>query len=406
MLRGMRKAHKHRYHPVFTLAGLLMQSLKQFPIHGTVQPGFERVREVFERNFTHGVDVGASFCVTRDGEALVDLWGGFLDRDCTRPWGERTLVNLYSTTKGLGSIAFAWAVENSELEYEHAVSRYWPELVAAQNGLTIGQLLSHQGGLCGLDETITVADLYDWDGMIARLSAQEPHWQPGTAAGYHAMVWGFLAGELVRRVTGRMLGEIFRDEIAGPLGADCHIGLGDELHDEVADMIGPNHARIPPDLEAFISMEMPDLYPVALQNPSVHPYRDASSAPWRRAEIAAANGHGNARGIAQIYADLVSQAPTLLNPDTVAALTHEEVGGQDDLVLGRPLRRGRGVILNTQGEYGPNERSFGHTGAGGSAGLADPDARIGVGFAMNQMQMNLNDDTRLGRLLNALYESL
>ena len=377
-----------------------------FPISGTVQTGFEAVRDVFERNFTEDVDVGASFCAIRNGEVLVDLWGGYLDRDCSSEWGERSLVNLYSTTKGLGSIAVAWVVEQTDLEYDHPVRRYWPELTAARGNLTVGELLSHQAGICGVDEKVLVDDLYDWEKMIGLLERQTPHWPPGTAAGYHAIVWGFLAGELTRRLTGRTLGDVFRSEIAEPLDADCYIGLPEPLHDSVADMIGPNHARIQPDLEALMSIKMPPLYKTALQNPSVHPYRDASSARWRSAELAAANGQGNARGVARIYADLVADSPSRLSSATVAALRQQEWGEEDDLVLGRPLRRGRGVILNTTGEYGPTSSSFGHSGAGGSVGFADPEHQLGVSYAMNQMQMNLNDDTRSGRLVRALYECL
>lgn len=377
-----------------------------FPLHGNVASRFEPVREVFERNFTEDVEVGASFCVLHHGEPVVDLWGGYLNRDCTRPWQEDSLVNLYSTTKGLASVAIAWAMEHTDLDYEAPVRRFWPELLAARDGLTVGQLLSHQAGLCGVDVPVTVEDLYDWEKMTGLLAAQTPHWPPGSAAGYHAIVWGYLGGELVRRIAGRTLGELFRDEIASPLDAECHIGLPEHLHETVADMIGPNHARIQPDLAALMALEMPPLYSVALQNPSIHPYRDASSTRWRNAEIAAANGHGNARGIARIYGSLATGDERVISNKVLAAMLQEEVGGADDLVLGRPLRRGRGVILNTAGEYGPNSASFGHSGAGGSIGFADPVAGLGIGFAMNQMQMNLNDDTRAGRLVRAVYACL
>ena len=377
-----------------------------FPTQGQTHPQFEPVREVFQANFTEDADVGASFAVVRNGELIVDLWGGYLDRDCTTPWTERSLVNLYSTTKGLAALAIAWVVEHTDLGYEDEVLRYWPELKAARDGLTVGQLLSHQGGLCGVDTPVTVEDLYDWSRMTELLADQEPHWPPGTAAGYHAIVWGYLGGELVRRITGRTLGEVFREEIAAPLDADCYIGLPEALHGNVADMIGPNHARIQPDLAALMSMEMPELYGVALQNPSIRPYHDASSAAWRNAEIAAANGQGNARGIARIYGSVACGDEMLLKRNTVDALVREEVAGQSDLVLGRALRRGRGVILNTDNEYGPNASSFGHSGAGGSVGFADPEAVLGGAFAMNQMQMNLNDDTRMGRLVRVTYECL
>lgn len=375
----------------------------EFPVSGTVRPGFERVREVFEKNFTDDVDVGAGFCVVQDGEVLVDLWGGYADRGCTTPWREDTLVNVYSTTKGLGAIAFAWVVEHAGISYDDPVKKYWPELRAGRDGLTVGQLLSHQGGICGVDTPIGVSDLYDWDRMIDLLSRQEPFWTPGTAAGYHAINWGYLPGEITRRVTGRTLGEIFATEIARPLKADAWIGLPESEHTRVSDMIGPNHARKQPDMSAMLAMKMPKLYPVALQNPSVRPYQDASSAAWRRAEIAAANGQANARGIARVYGAMAAGGGGLLWADTVAEMTKQEVGLSEDLVLGRPLRRSRGMILNTEQQYGPHEESFGHAGAGGSVAFADPVQGIGVAYVMNQMQMNLNDDTRAGRLIRALY---
>ena len=378
----------------------------EHPIHGYVQPGFERVRDVFERNFTEDVDVGASFAVVQDGHSLVDLWGGYLDRSCSRAWQEDTLVNLYSTTKGLGAAAFAWVVEKAGIRYDDEVRRFWPELTAAKDGLTIGQLLSHQGGICGVDAQVTVPDLYDWDRMIGLMERQTPYWTPGTAAGYHAINWGYLPGELARRITGRTLGDIFRREIAVPLHADCHIGLPAADHTRVADMIGPNHARIKPDLAALMGMKMPPLYAVALQNPNVRPFQDASSAEWRSAEIAAANGHGNARGVARIYGALASGGGGVLWADTVAELTRQEVDETPDLVLGRPLRRSPGLILNTERQYGPNGASFGHAGAGGSVGFADPARGLGIAYVMNQMQMNLNDDTRAGRLVRAVYDCL
>ena len=377
-----------------------------YPIHGFVRPGFEQVRDVFERNFTDDVDVGASFCVVQDGELLVDLWGGYQDRAGTKTWNQDTLVNLYSTTKGLGAAAFAWVIEKAGVRYDEKVRHYWPELIAAKDGLTIGQLLSHQGGICGVDTKISVEDLYDWDKMIDLMQRQQPYWTPGTAAGYHAINWGYLPGELAKRITGRSLGDIFQQEIALPLAADCHIGLPAAEHYRVADMIGPNHARIQPDLAAMMGMKMPPLYAVALQNPSVRPFQDVSSAAWRSAEIAAANGQGNARGVARVYGALASGGGCVLWADTVAELARQEVDETPDLVLGRPLRRSPGMILNTEQQYGPNIASFGHAGAGGSVGFADPVRGLGIAYVMNQMQMNLNDDTRAGRLVRAVYASL
>ncbi|MEZ5560491.1 MAG: serine hydrolase domain-containing protein [Pseudomonadales bacterium] len=250
----------------------------QFPVEGFVAPGFERVREVFRDNFEHGAEVGASFSVQRASEVLVDLWGGYQDRACTRPWLRDTLVNVYSTGKGPAAAAVAAAVDDGKLDYDAPVRDYWPELRAATGGLTVSQLLSHQAGLCGVDDTLAVTDLYDWSGMCRRLECQAPYWPPGTAAGFHAVTWGYLAGELVRRATGLSLGTLLRVRVAEPLGADFHIGLPASEHYRVADLIGPNRARLPePGREA--RPQLPPLNAVAMQNPSFDRSPTRAAAP-------------------------------------------------------------------------------------------------------------------------------
>jgi CubicO group peptidase (beta-lactamase class C family) len=387
-----------------------VNGVTDFPVQGFVAPGFEAVREVFEANFTDDIEVGAAFCAIVDGTTVVDLWGGYQDRECTRPWRDNTLVNVYSTTKGVASIAFAALVEDGLIDYDAPVADYWPEFRAGANGLTVAQLLSHQSGVCGLRDSVSSEDLYDWPAMIARISAEEPHWEPGTAAGYHAVLWGYLPGELALRVAGESLGAILGSRFSGPLDADFYIGLPTAEHGRVADLIGPNHARKQPDLSALMGVKMPPLFKYALQNPSIRPWQDACSAQWRSAEIAAANGQASARGIARIYGAVARggelDGVRVLQPDTIAELCREEVGEQDDLVLGRPLRRGRGVILNTQGMYGANPDTFGHSGAGGSVGLADPALKLGIGYAMNQMQPGIETDTRGNRLLRAVMRAL
>ena len=222
--------------------------MSDFPVDGFAQPGFEAVRDVFERNFVDDIEVGASFCAIVDGETVVDLWGGYQDRAGTRPWNADTLVNVYSTTKGIASIAFAALVEDGLIDYDARVSDYWSEFRAGRTGLTVGQLLSHQSGVCGLRDKVSVADLYDWPRMVERIAAEEPFWEPGTAAGYHAVLWGYLPGELALRATGKSLGTLLAERIAGPLNADVYLGLPTAQHGRVADLIGPNHARIQPDL--------------------------------------------------------------------------------------------------------------------------------------------------------------
>ena len=380
-------------------------------IHGMVAPGFEKVREVFEANW-EDIEVGAGYSVVSKGETVVDLWGGWQDRDCTRPWEEDTLVNVYSTTKGMGSLVVAMLADEGRLDYDARVVDYWPEFGAeGKDRVTVAQLLSHQAGLCGVDEKLTVEDLYDWDKMVNLLAAQKPHWKPGTGAGYHAVNWGYLPGEIVKRITGKTLGTLFHEKVAVPLNADFYIGLPDSEMGRVSDMIGPNHARIKPKPSDGPPPKMPLLYAIALMNPSIRPYADASSYAWRKAEIAAANGQANARGIARVYGALANGGKIdgirLISPEGIKAAIKEEVGlDQIDLALGVPTRRGRGYILNAAGMYGSNPDAFGHGGAGGSSGFADPEANIGIGYAMNQMEADPLAPPRSYKLMKATYACL
>jgi CubicO group peptidase (beta-lactamase class C family) len=379
-----------------------------FPVGGFVAPGFERVRRVFERNFIDDIEVGAACCAIVDGKTVVDLYGGYRDLECSQPWTADTLVNVYSTTKGVGAGAFACIVDAGRLSYDAPVREYWPELRAAANGLTVAQLLSHQGGLCGFRDALRVDDLYDWDGMVRRFEREEPHWLPCTGAGYHAVTWGYLAGELVRRVTGSSLGRLLSERIAEPLGADFHLGLDDRHFHRVANPISPKHARRHPTNP--VAPAVGPLYPIALLNPSIRPYADVASAAWRRAEIAASNGHGTANGIARIYAMLANggslDGVRVLSPSTIERATRQEWGGEMDLVLGRGLRRSAGFILNSDAMFGPSDAAFGHSGAGGSTGFADPTKRLGFGYVMNQMEPGGVDDTRAARLIRAVYDAL
>ena len=384
-----------------------------FPIRGRVAPGFEAVRLVFERNFTDGIDVGASFCVLRRGTTLVDLWGGFRDRACEDPWTENTLVNIYSTTKGPVAAALATVVEDGHLDYSARVAAYWPQLRAARGGLTVAELLSHQAGICGIRAPLNVSDLYEPAAMSRRLELEEPFWDPGTAMGYHAITWGFLVGELVVRATGKTLGRVLRERVAGPLSADFHLGVADDDLHRIAPLIGANHARYQPSGTGPSTPPTP-LHAVALENPAIRPYRDVFSKPWQQAEIGASNGHSNARGIARIYAALADggrlDGARILKAQSVDAIRVEEWGMQRDLVLGRSVRRGRGVILNTwveeQPMFGPNQNAFGHSGTGGSVGFADPDAELGIGYAMNQLHGTVVGRSRAQRLGDAVYACL
>lgn len=398
-----------------------MQTSPKIPINGYCDPAFAAVQHAFRANFDNDIEVGASFCAYRDGKRVVDLWGGHKDREQTSLWQQNTLVNLYSTTKGLACLALAALLDDGALDVHMPVAPLWPELLAAQDGLTLGQMLSHQGGLCGVDEPITVADLYNWPKMVRLLEQQPPLWPLGTAVGYHAMTWGYLLGEMVRRATGQTLAQVLLQRIVQPLQADLYLAAPMDATLDIAPLIGPNHARAQPTSitnlnAASVAAAAADADPAPLSrmvmtNPVVRPYQDASSTPWRQAEIAAANGQGNARSVATLYAAAALggelNGTKIVSQAALKALCEPLVSAeQADLVLGYGLNRGSGFILNTNAQYGPNPAAFGHSGAGGSIGFADPTAGVAVGYAMNQMQPGAVETTRAARLISALYDCL
>jgi len=377
-------------------------------IKGQVAAGFESVRDAFAANW-QGIEVGASLCVQHRGETVVDLWGGFQDQACSREWQRDTLVNVYSTTKGLASVAIARLADQGLLDYDALITDYWPEFGAnGKDQLTVAQVLSHLGGVCGVDERLEVSDLYDWEKMTALLAAQKPLWSLGGDAGYHAVTWGYLPGELVRRITGQTVGQYFREQIAAPLQADCYIGLPDSEIHRVADLISPTRARLQPSAPA--APVIPPLYAEAMLNPNIRPYKDACSSAWRGAEIAAANGQASAQGIARVYGIManggVVNGRSYISTQGIALGTKLEKEDGIDLVTGTQMRRARGFMMGVDGAYGPNSAAVGHAGAGGSLGFADGDEAIAFGYAMNQMQSDPQATPRSRLLVDALYRCL
>jgi CubicO group peptidase (beta-lactamase class C family) len=377
-------------------------------IKGSVEPGFELVQDEFTRLWNE-IEVGASFCVFHQGRKIIDLWGGFTDRDEADEWQGDTLVNVYSATKGPASLAMAILYDEGLIDYEEKVSTYWPEFGAeGKQNITVAQLLSHQAGLSSVESRLTVEDLYDWDKMVNLLAAQKPLWEPGSAAGYHAITWGYFPGELIRRVTGKTLGEYFHEKVALPLNADFYIGLPESEFYRCATLIGPNHARM--QSAPAPAVEMSEFHAGSLLNPTIYPFKHACSTPWRKAEIAASNGHTSARGLATIYGALAMKGElrgvSIISPESLEQAIKVEVEGTEDLVLGGKLRRARGFMLNSDGAYGLNDESFGHAGTGGSLGFADPVAGIGFGYVMNQIQSGATAIPRSKRLLNAVLQCL
>jgi CubicO group peptidase (beta-lactamase class C family) len=378
-------------------------------IQGTCAPRFAAVRETFAKNLAAGREVGASFAATLDGEPVVDLWAGSADAARTRPWQRDTLVNVFSTTKAMAALCLHMLADRGQLDLDAPVARYWPEFASGGKAeIPVHWLLSHRAGLAALEAPLPTEALFDWRRMTEALAAEAPGWPPGSRSGYHAMTYGYLVGEVLRRVDGRTLGAFFRDEVARPLGADFWIGLPASEDARVAELVPPSAAALaaagpaaqptPGSLLARV-MGNPPLAPTAANLPA-----------WRRAEIPAANGHGNARSVARVMAALACGGALagvrLLSGNALAHATAEQCFGED-LVLGVPMRWGQGFMLASEAlPLGPSRRAFGHGGWGGSLGIADPDARASWAYVMNQMSAGTLGDTRAFELADAFYASL
>jgi CubicO group peptidase (beta-lactamase class C family) len=371
------------------------------PISGTVDPRFEVVRQAFAENFVSRGEVGASLCVSVEGAVVADLWGGWRDAARRRPWERDTLVNVFSVGKAVTALAVARLVGQGALDYDEPVARVWPEFAAGgKAGVTLRQLLSHQAGLPAVRRDLPAGSAFDWAGMCDVLAAHEPWWEPGTAHGYHVNTFGFLAGEVVRRASGRTPGAYVRDAITGPLGADFFIGVPVGERARVAEFIGMDTVPVPdpgePSMERQAYFNPPELSGAGVIN----------TERWRMAELPSTNGHATGRGIARIFAALVAGGPAttaVVDPAVLDEAASEQVYGED-LVLHRPSRFGLGFQL-TQAErkLGPNGRTFGHFGAGGSLGFADPDAGLAFGYAINTMGPRWQNP-RNGALIDAVYE--
>jgi CubicO group peptidase (beta-lactamase class C family) len=374
-------------------------------IHGFVAPGFEPVRAAFAANFESAgavTELGASISVYRRGVQVVDLWGGYRDEARTQPWTRDTLVNVWSTTKGIVAVAFAMAVEREQIDYDAPVTRYWPEFGAHGKGrTTVSHVLSHQAGLPGFAAPTGPEDVYDWDACCAKLAAQAPSWPAGEGTCYHAGTFGFLAGEIFRRATGQTIGAYIARHLARPLEADICLGTPASEDARIAPVIGP---ATQPDLAA---LGLSDIAMMAMSNPELQP-EQANTRAWRAAELPAMNMHATADGIARVFAALADNGELhsvrVVRPSSIAALA-EVQSLRTDMLLGFEVHWARGVALNTTGVFGANPNAFGHTGWGGSFGFADVDAGIGAAYTMNQMGPELVGDARAVALAQSIYAS-
>jgi CubicO group peptidase (beta-lactamase class C family) len=382
-------------------------------IQGQCDPRFERVRTAFAENFDQRGEVGASAAVTIDGRPVVDLWGGHLDHARTRPWQRDNIVNVWSTTKGLTAICAHKLAGEGRLDFDAPVAKYWSEF--AQGGkadIPVSYLLSHKAGLAAIRAPLKNEDIFNWELVTRELARQEPWWKPGTRHGYHAITFGWLVGEVVRRITGKSLGTYFRDEIAGPLGMDAWIGFDTSLDPRVAEIFpAPPPAPGQPNPMADMVKDPESVSAKALMNPpNTLLTTTTNSRAWRAGEIPGANGHANARALARVYGALARGGEVdgvrVLNTAALPRCYTEQSNGKD-AVLGFTTRFSLGFMMSLPGsQLGPNPRSFGHPGAGGSIGFADPDTKIGFGYAMNQMGSGMLIDPRAAALIDAVYASL
>lgn len=382
-------------------------------IHGTCHPKLARVKDAFAKEFADGNELGAAAALTLEGELVVDLWAGHRDTARTQPFERDTLVNVYSTTKGITAIALHRLVDEGLVDLDAPVARYWPEFAqAGKANLPVRYLLSHQAGLAAVKKPLPAEAMFDWNAMTSALAAQEPWWEPGKAHGYHALTFGWLNGEIVRRVRGKKIGDVVREEIARPLGATFEIGFGPELDARVSNLVpGPVHPPTGPvsfDLFKEIAQNPEGLLAKAFANP---PLASANARAWRGAEIPGANGHSNAHSLARIYAPLANRGKAfgvqLLSNEAIERARTPQVDGTDRVL---PFRTqiGLGFFIPTRDEpVGPNPRSFGHGGMGGSYSHADPEQRLSFGYTMNLMHTGAwLVDPRPRRLLEAAYASL
>lgn len=371
-------------------------------VHGHCDERFAAVREVFVNNLKGGLDVGASFAATVEGEMVVDLWGGFADAARTRPWARDTIVNVYSTTKTMTALTALLLADRGVLDLHAPVARYWPEFAASgKEGVKVSHLLSHAAGLSGWDTPLRAEELYDWSRICALLAAQKPWWTPGEKVGYHALSQGFLVGEVIRRASGKTVGTVFREEIAGPLRADFHIGLAAEHDARVGELI-------PPTTGLGKGQDPQSIAGRTLNNPVLTALEPRTRA-WRAAEIPAAGGFGHARSVAEVQTVLanrgVSKGKRIMSEAGTRRALEPQIEGVD-MVLGLPIKHGMGYGLPGEAMPLPSPNTCFWGGWGGSLVIADLDRRICCAYVMNKMGEGTTGDLRAFQLIMPVYQAL
>ena len=385
-------------------------------IQGQCDPRFRSLKDAFQQNFVDHAEVGASLAVMVDGKMVADLWGGHADAAGSRPWQRDTIVNVYSTTKGMTAICAHRLADQGLLDIDAPVAQYWPEFAqAGKEKIPVRYLLSHRAGLPAVRQQLPPGSAYNWQTMTSALAAEEPWWEPGTKHGYHALTFGNLVGEVVRRIGGQSVGTYFRKQIAERLGLDFHIGLAERNDARTAEML-PLELPAPDETNPIFK---------ALADPQSMTFKAFANPPdlmipgtvntraWRAAEIPAANGHSDARSLARLYGTLARggelDGVRVLSRDAIERARVEQSYGEDAVLFGLPSRFGLGFMLDLlEHRIVPQGDMFGHPGAGGSIGFADPNTGVGFGYVMNKMLLppDYFVDPRWRTLVNATYAAL
>lgn len=376
------------------------------PVEGVSEPRFDPLRALLSQNLASDKELGVSLAVNLNGEVVADLWGGFADPARSRPWAHDTVVNVWSSTKTVTSLAALVLVDRGWLDVDAPVGRYWPEFTAnGKDGVLVRHVLGNTSGVSGWDQPFALEDLYDLERSTGRLAQQAPWWEPGTASGYHANSYGHLVGELVRRTTGSSLTEFVRTELAEPLGADFQIGLRETDDARAAQIVPP-----PPHPFDFAALDPASIMIKTFTSP-LFPAETVNTTAWRRAEIGAVNGHGNARALCRILSALALGGSVdgrrLLSPATIELVFREQAHGTD-LVLGIPLRWGIGFALPEPASlpYIPEGRVCFWGGYGGSLNVIDRDRRLTISYVMNKMNAGILGSDRSAEYVTAIYDAL
>lgn len=384
-------------------------------VQGTCDPRFSQVAEEFDRNLALRGEVGASVCVIVDGETVVDLWGG--EAAAGVPWLDDTIGHVWSCTKGATALCAHMLAARGDLDLDAPVTRYWPEYGAhGKDGTLVRHLLAHQAGLPALREPLPDGAFYDWKLMAERLAGEQPFWTPGTRHGYHALTFGFLVGEVVRRVSGRSLGTFFREEVAEPLGLDFWLGLPEEHDHRVAPTIPADPPEVPPAFYARAFTDPASMAALLIGNNGgfMTVPGESDSRAARAAEYGAVGGITNARGLAGMYRPLSLGGGELVPPERLAVMSLTESAGTD-AVLAVPTRFSAGFMKAADNRHLPpadsegallSATAFGHSGMGGSVGFCDPPARLAFGYTMNKQGSGLGVNPRGQALVDAAYRSL